>query len=55
MENLAPQSNENNKFITIIDGQDALDFDKNPDDSGKYFEFIVILVNFLIKYFKSEK
>lgn len=39
MENLAPQSNENSKFTSIIDGQDALDFDKNPDDNGKYFVY----------------
>ncbi|XP_025205063.1 WD repeat and FYVE domain-containing protein 3 [Melanaphis sacchari] len=31
MENLAPQSNENNKFITQVDGQDTFDFDKNLD------------------------
>lgn len=37
MENLAPQSNENNKSITVIDGQDTFDFDKNMDDSGKHF------------------
>lgn len=35
MENLAPQTNENSKFISMIDGQDALDFDKNQDDNGK--------------------
>jgi len=34
MENLAPQSNENNKFITQIVGQDTFDFDKNLDDNG---------------------
>lgn len=34
MENLAPQSNENNKFITQVDGQDTFDFDKNLDDNG---------------------
>lgn len=37
MENLAPQSNENNKFITQIVGQDTFDFDKNLDDNGKQF------------------
>lgn len=37
MENLAPQSNENNKFLTMIDGQDTFDFDKNLDDNGNYF------------------
>lgn len=36
MENLAPQSNEN-KFLTMIDGQDTFDLDKNLDDSGKHF------------------
>lgn len=36
MENLAPQSNEN-KCITIVDGQDTFDFDKNIDDSGNGF------------------
>lgn len=35
MENLAPQANESNKCITMIDGQDPFDFDKNVDDSGK--------------------
>lgn len=35
MENVAPQSNENNKFITVTDGQDTFDFDKNLDDTGK--------------------
>lgn len=34
MENLAPQSNENNKFITQVVGQDTFDFDKNLDDNG---------------------
>jgi len=37
MENLAPQSNENNKFITQIVGQDTFDFDKHLDDNGKQF------------------
>lgn len=37
MENLAPQSNENNKFINVIVGQETFDFDKNLDESGKYF------------------
>lgn len=37
MENLAPPSNENNKHIIVVDGQDTFDFDKNVDDSGKYF------------------
>jgi len=37
MENLAPQSNENNKFITQVDGQDTFDFDKNLDDNGIQF------------------
>lgn len=36
MENLAPQSNEN-KSITLIDGQETFDFDKNVDDNGIYF------------------
>lgn len=40
MENLAPQSNENNKFITQVDGQDTFDFDKNLDDNG--IQFITI-------------
>lgn len=39
MENLAPQTNENSKFISIMDGQDTLDFDKNPDDNGKNFVY----------------
>jgi len=48
MENLAPQSNENNKCITLIDGQDTFDFDKNPDDNGKqllwfFFHYYMIL------------
>lgn len=45
MENLAPQSTENNKFITQIVGQDTFDFDKNLDDNGKQlitFFFIII-------------
>lgn len=46
MENLAPQSNENNKFITMIDGQDTFDFDKNLDDSGKYFVIYQLFKNF---------
>lgn len=46
MENLAPQSNENNKSITMIDGQDTFDFDKNLDDSGKYFIIHYIHINF---------
>lgn len=37
MENLAPQSDENNKLITIVDGQDTFDLDKNIDDSGNRF------------------
>lgn len=41
MENLAPQSNENNKCITQVDGQDTFDFDKNLDDNG--IQFITIL------------
>lgn len=36
MENLAPQSNENNKFLTMVDNQDTFDFEKNLDDSGIY-------------------
>lgn len=44
MENLAPQSNENNKFMTVIDGHDTFDFDKNQDDSGKQlFAFLLIV------------
>lgn len=37
MENLAPQSNENNKSINVIVGQETFDFDKNLDDSGNHF------------------
>jgi hypothetical protein len=47
MENLAPQSNENTKFMTVIDGHDTFDFDKNLDDSGKHlflFSFILYVV-----------
>lgn len=40
MENLAPQSNENNKFLTQVDGQDTFDFDKNLDDNGIQFNII---------------
>lgn len=43
MENLAPQTNENSKFISIIDGQDTLDFDKNLDDNGKYSVYFFFL------------
>jgi len=42
MENLAPQSNENNKFITQVDGQDTFDFDKTLDDNG--IQFITIFL-----------
>lgn len=44
MENLAPQSNENNKFITQIVGQDTFDFDKNLDDNGKQLITIFYLL-----------
>lgn len=45
MENLAPQSTENNKFTTQIVGQDTFDFDKNLEDNGKQlipFFFIIL-------------
>lgn len=48
MENLAPQSNENNKCITIIDGQDTFDFDKNLDVNGKHFD------QFFSKYYNKK-
>lgn len=44
MENLAPQSNENNKFITMTDGQDTFDFDKHLDDSGKLLLQIIYYI-----------
>jgi len=44
MENLAPQSNENNKFITQIVGQDTFDFDKNLDDNGKQLKTIFLFI-----------
>lgn len=47
MENLAPQSNENNKFITQIVGQDTFDFDKNLDDNGKQ---LIIIIFFIITW-----
>jgi len=56
MENLAPQSNENNKFITQIVGQDTFDFDKNLDDNGKkfitffFYYYMILVVNQNIKF-----
>lgn len=56
MENLAPQSNENNKFITQIVGQDTFDFDKNLDDTGKkfitsfFYYYMILVVNQNIKF-----
>lgn len=48
MENLAPQSNENNKCINVIVGQETFDFDKHLDDSGMYttLHFIIFLYFF---------
>lgn len=44
MENLAPQSNENNKSLTMVDGQDNFDFEKNIVDNGKQFiNFVLVL------------
>jgi len=44
MENLAPQSTENNKFISQIVGQDTFDFDKNLDDNGKQLIIFFLII-----------
>lgn len=54
MENLAPQSNEYNKSLIMIDSQENFDFEKNLDDNGKQsiivniFMFIVIVIIIII-------
>lgn len=49
MENLAPQSNENSKFLSLIDGQETFDFDKHLDDNGKQLiTFIFILIKMIL-------